>query len=58
MGSRADLEAALEAAGTGAIGPVIDRVLPLSQAGRAHQLIEDRAVLGKLVLVPDSLMEA
>ncbi len=57
MGSRADLEAALDAAGTGSIGPVIDRVLPLSQAGRAHQLIEDRAVLGKLVLVPDQLLE-
>jgi len=57
MGSRADLEAALEAASQGSIAPVIDQVLPLSEAGRAHQLIEDRAVLGKLVLVPDYLLE-
>ena len=57
MGSRDDLEAALDAANSGAVRPVIDRVLPLSHANRAHQLIEDRAVLGKLVLVPDQLLE-
>tara|TARA_Y100001968_G_C19443994_1_gene764210 strand:- start:234 stop:1274 length:1041 start_codon:yes stop_codon:yes gene_type:complete len=58
MGSRQDLEAALAVAAQGEISPVIHRVLPLSQAARAHQLIEDRAVLGKIVLVPDPLLEA
>ncbi len=57
MGSRSDLEAALQAASMGTVRPVIDRVLPLSQAALAHQLIEERAVLGKLVLVPDHLLE-
>jgi NADPH:quinone reductase-like Zn-dependent oxidoreductase len=50
MGSRADLEAALVAAERGYLRPVLDRTLPLSEAATAHQLIEDRAVLGKLVL--------
>lgn len=50
MGSRADLEAALTAAARGALRPVLDRSLPLAEAAAAHQLIEDRKVLGKLVL--------
>ena len=50
MGSRADLESALLAASRGQLRPVIDSVLPLAEAARAHQLIEDRAVAGKLVL--------
>ena len=32
--------------------PVIDRVLPLSHAREAHELLESRAVAGKVVLVP------
>ena len=50
MGSRADLEAALAAAERGQLRPVLDRTLPLGEAATAHQLIEDRRVLGKLVL--------
>jgi NADPH2:quinone reductase len=34
--------------------PVVDRVLPLSQARAAHELLESRAVSGKIVLVPGS----
>ncbi len=50
MGSRADLEAALAAADRGLLRPVLDRSLPLADAAVAHQLIEDRQVLGKLAL--------
>lgn len=34
--------------------PVIDRVLPLSEARRAHELIEQRDVFGKIVLTPST----
>jgi NADPH:quinone reductase-like Zn-dependent oxidoreductase len=30
----------------------VDRVLPLSEARQAHELIEDRAQFGKIVLRP------
>ena len=39
---------------SGAYKPVIDRVLPLSRVREAHELLESRAVLGKIVLVPGS----
>ncbi|MCP4873216.1 MAG: zinc-binding dehydrogenase [Proteobacteria bacterium] len=50
MGARSDLAEALVAANRGDLKPVLDGVLPLAEAARAHQLIEDRGVLGKLVL--------
>ena len=34
------------------IKPIIDRVLPLSQAREAEKLLEDRAVFGKVILRP------
>jgi NADPH:quinone reductase-like Zn-dependent oxidoreductase len=37
---------------TGQIRSVVDRTLPLAEARRAHELMEDRAQFGKLVLVP------
>jgi NADPH:quinone reductase-like Zn-dependent oxidoreductase len=37
---------------SGAIRAVVDRSLPLMEARRAHELMEDRAQFGKLVLVP------
>jgi putative PIG3 family NAD(P)H quinone oxidoreductase len=40
------------ALGAGTLHPVVDTVLPLAQAGRAHQLLESGAVFGKVVLVP------
>ena len=52
MGSKAELIAAMKFIESGAIKPVVDRVLPLSEARRAHELMEDRAQFGKLVLVP------
>lgn len=36
----------------GVFRPVVDRVLPLSKVREAHELLESRAVVGKVVLVP------
>jgi putative PIG3 family NAD(P)H quinone oxidoreductase len=36
----------------GAIRPVIDRVLPMSQAAEAHRLLESSDHLGKILLLP------
>lgn len=52
MGSKAELLAALKFVEQGKIRAVVDRVLPLSEARRAHELMEDRAQFGKLVLEP------
>ena len=37
----------------GQIKPVIDTVLPLSHLAEAYQRLQDRAILGKIVMVPD-----
>lgn len=52
MGSKAELLDALPFIESGAIKPIVDRILPLADARRAHELMEDRAQFGKLVLVP------
>jgi NADPH:quinone reductase-like Zn-dependent oxidoreductase len=52
MGSKAELLDAMKFVESGRIRAVVDRVLPLQEARRAHELIEDRAQFGKLVLVP------
>ena len=52
MGSKAELLDAMKFVERGAIRGVVDRVLPLSEARLAHELIEDRAQFGKLVLTP------
>ena len=51
MGSKAELLAAMKFIERGQIRAVIDRMLPLVDARRAHELMEDRAQFGKLVLV-------
>jgi len=51
MGSKADLLAAMKFIESGQIRAVVDRTLPLKEARRAHELMEDRAQFGKLVLV-------
>jgi NADPH:quinone reductase-like Zn-dependent oxidoreductase len=38
---------------TGKIRDVVDRVLPLSEARQAHELIKNRGQFGKVVLVPE-----
>jgi NADPH:quinone reductase-like Zn-dependent oxidoreductase len=52
MGSKAELLEAMKFVREGKIHGVVDRVLPLSEARQAHELIEDRAQFGKIVLQP------
>jgi NADPH:quinone reductase-like Zn-dependent oxidoreductase len=52
MGSKAELLAAMKFIADGKIKAVVDRTLPLAEARRAHELMEDRAQFGKLVLQP------
>jgi len=52
MGSKAELLAAMKFIESGQIRAVVDRTLPLSEARAAHELMEDRAQFGKLVLLP------
>ena len=52
MGSKAELLDAMKFVENGTIRAVVDRVFPLSDARQAHELMEDRAQFGKLVLVP------
>jgi NADPH2:quinone reductase len=41
-----------EAIQNGTLKVTIDRTLPLSEAGAAHEALESRATSGKLVLLP------
>jgi NADPH:quinone reductase-like Zn-dependent oxidoreductase len=47
-----NLAALMQLIAAGKIDPVIDKVLPLDQARDGLRLIEDRAVIGKVVVVP------
>ena len=53
MGSKAELLEAKKFVEQGKIRAVVDRVLPLSEARQAHELIEERAQFGKIVLEQD-----
>jgi len=50
MGTRQDLVDALQMVEEGRIRPIISRVLPLSQAAEGYALLEERKVLGKVVI--------
>ncbi|MDT7605287.1 MAG: hypothetical protein QOF61_3284 [Acidobacteriota bacterium] len=52
MGSKSELLQAMKFVERGQISAVIDRTLPLAEARRAHELMQDRAQFGKLVLTP------
>jgi NADPH:quinone reductase-like Zn-dependent oxidoreductase len=52
MGSRSELLQIAELIAAGRLHPVVDRVLPFTQAAEAHRLIAARAVFGKIVLTP------
>ncbi len=47
-----DLEWGLEQVTAGKIKPLLDTVLPLSQAGAAHELLAESRVMGNIVLLP------
>jgi NADPH2:quinone reductase len=49
---REDFLALLELLRRGEIHPVVSERLPLTEARRAHELLESSAATGKLVLVP------
>lgn len=52
MASRAQFREMLSAALSGALDPVIDRVMPLEEARAAHERLEAGEAFGKIVLVP------
>ena len=52
MGSHHDFLDVMKCIFRGQLKPVIDRVLPLAEAHKGHELIEQRAVFGKLILTP------
>jgi NADPH:quinone reductase-like Zn-dependent oxidoreductase len=47
-----DVSLALKAASEGKFKGLIDRIMPLSQAVQAHELIEARDGIGKIILDP------
>jgi zinc-binding alcohol dehydrogenase/oxidoreductase len=50
MGSHQEFAQMLQAVNAGQIRPVIDRVFPLSEAGLAHQYMDQQEQFGKIVL--------
>ena len=52
MGRRAELVEVLRFIRDGRLKPVVDSVMPLAEARRAHERIEAREHFGKVVLVP------
>ena len=52
MGSKDELRTALKLVWNGTIRPVVDRILPLSKAQEAHEILEQGSQMGKLVLKP------
>jgi len=52
LGNRSELVTILELVRQKKLNPVIDRVLPLSDARKAHELMDERGQFGKIVLKP------
>jgi NADPH:quinone reductase-like Zn-dependent oxidoreductase len=52
MGRRAELVEVLQFVRDGRLKPVVDTVMPLAEARKAHERIEAREHFGKIVLVP------
>jgi NADPH:quinone reductase-like Zn-dependent oxidoreductase len=53
MGSKAELLEAMKFVRQGKIRAIVHRVLPLSEARQAHELMENRSQFGKIVLATD-----
>ena len=53
MGSHADFAELLKLLNSGALTPVIDCEISLSDGGRGHQILEEGTMFGKVVIVPD-----
>lgn len=53
MGSKGSLFGILEHVAAGRLRPVVDRVMPLADAARAHEVLESRQAFGKVVLAVD-----
>ena len=54
MGPRSAFPEIFDKVAAGVFRPVVDRILPLTEARQAHQLLEDRQVAGKIVLTPEA----
>ena len=52
MGRRAELVEVLKFVRSGQLKPVVDSVMPLAEARKAHERLEAREAFGKIVLVP------
>ena len=52
MGPRSALPAIFEKVASGAYRPCLHEAVPMSEARRAHELLEGRGVVGKIVLIP------
>jgi NADPH:quinone reductase-like Zn-dependent oxidoreductase len=54
MGTPGEVDDALELVWEGEFEPRIRETLPMSEAARAHEIIEEREGFGKVVVIPDS----
>ena len=52
MGTPTEFREVMRLVFDGTFTPVIQETLPLSEARRAHEILEEGKVFGKLVLVP------
>lgn len=52
MGSRAEALQVIELAAAGKLRPLLDGVLPLAEIGKAHEKLESRTAIGKVVVTP------
>jgi NADPH:quinone reductase-like Zn-dependent oxidoreductase len=53
LGNKASLLQVINLLEQGKIHPVLDRILPLRETPRAHNLLQERRQFGKVVLVPE-----
>jgi len=54
IGTRRELMTLIKLMERGRLRPHIHAVLPLGEARKAHEMIEDRKHFGKLVLIPEA----